>query len=487
MAANDQFFNLGNNPNLDAADTGIDPTTGKILSNEQRKSIFRNRSILSQQNRQAIARTSKMNFGGGGGALAKIFQNSQRSSESSRRVQAQSSIGPDQNLTKRVEVLETKVLRINSSLVNVRKLLQKGNETDKKLLDELVAQQNLAFQNNIKKEREEELEEPEIEKELKPKLKKVEKKTVGFFERVKKALLALFGGIILKKVFKAFAEWQDGNKKAFKKMLIDINSALQQAVFGVRIISRALGGLLSLAGRFARALGSFTARLITFPFRIAGRVIRAAVRKAFVGISRAIGPGMRNAIRGFFNIGRTGTKVSTKVAGEVAEKVTVKAGQKLAKRGLLGSIPFIGTGLDIWGAVSEGMKGNWVGAGLYTAGTITSLIPGMQAFSGVLSVAAMGQSIHQDLKRDAKNENINIEGTGDNVEINGMNNNNYNNLGVIEKPQPIINVVQPKTGVKTGNNGGMVSGGNEVPNIPTSNTDNIHTAFTKATFNAPIA
>ena len=57
------------------------------------------------------------------------------------------------------------------------------------------------------------------------------------------------------------------------------------------------------------------------------------------------------------------------------------------------------------------------------------------------------------------NENINIEGTGDNVEINGMNNNNYNNLGVIEKPQPIINVVQPKTEVKTGkSNGGMVSG-----------------------------
>ncbi|BCU93136.1 MAG: hypothetical protein CM15mV1_0770 [uncultured marine virus] len=90
MAANDQFFNLGNNPNLDAADTGIDPATGKILTPAERKKIFKSR-ILSQQNRQKIARTSKMNFGGGGGALAKIFQNSQRSSESSRRVQAQSS------------------------------------------------------------------------------------------------------------------------------------------------------------------------------------------------------------------------------------------------------------------------------------------------------------------------------------------------------------------------------------------------------------
>ena len=32
MAVNDQFFNIGNNPNLDAADTGIDPATGKILT-----------------------------------------------------------------------------------------------------------------------------------------------------------------------------------------------------------------------------------------------------------------------------------------------------------------------------------------------------------------------------------------------------------------------------------------------------------------------
>ena len=300
-------------------------------------------------------------------------------------------------------------------------------------------------------------------------------------------MLALFGGFIAKKAFKLFNAWQDGNGELMKELGIDLNSALQQVTTGFFYINKVVGSLLKLAGNFTKSIAKLTGKIITFPFRVAGRIIRTAVRKAFVGIKRAIGPGMRKAIKGFFNIGKNSTKVGTKVAGEVAEKVATKSATKLAKRGLLGSIPLIGTGLDIWGAVSEGMKGNWVGAGLYTAGAITSLIPGMQGVSGVLSVSAMGQSIHQDLKRDAKNENINIEGTGDNVEISGMNNNNYNNLGVIEKPQPIINVVQPKTGVKTGNNGGMVSGGNEVPNIPTSNTDNIHTAFTKATFNAPIA
>ena len=65
MAVKDSFFNLGNNPNLDSADTGIDPATGRVLTNEERRKIFARRSILSKQNRQAIAKNTKMSFGGG--------------------------------------------------------------------------------------------------------------------------------------------------------------------------------------------------------------------------------------------------------------------------------------------------------------------------------------------------------------------------------------------------------------------------------------
>ena len=104
MAVNDQFFNLGNNPNLDAADTGIDPATGKILTNEERKKIFKSRSILSQQNRQAIAkRTSKMSFGGGGALVL-----SGKGAIVNSRVQAQGGalVAPVNNLTKRVDALE---------------------------------------------------------------------------------------------------------------------------------------------------------------------------------------------------------------------------------------------------------------------------------------------------------------------------------------------------------------------------------------------
>jgi len=484
MAVKDSFFNLGNNPNLDAADTGIDPATGRILTNEERKKIFARRSILGKTARQAIAKKTKMSFGGGGALVLS------RGGDVNNRVQAQGGalVAPVNSLTKRVTALEESLANMQTILANIRKVIVKGNQTDAKIQEELAKQQNLLFQDKIRKNREAELEEDDLlEKEAAPEIDKQEKKTFGFLDRIKNALLALFGGFIAKKAFKLFNAWQDGNGELMKELGIDLNSALQQVTTGFFYVNKVVNGLLKLAGNFTKSIAKLTGKIITFPFRVAGRIIRTAVRKAFVGIKRAIGPGMRKAIKGFFNIGKNSTKVGTKVAGEVAEKVATKSATKLAKRGLLGSIPLIGTGLDIWGAVSEGMKGNWVGAGLYTAGAITSLIPGMQGVSGVLSVSAMGQSIHQDLKRDAKNENINIEGTGDNVEINGMNNNNYNNLGAIEKQQPIINVVQPKTGVKTGNNGGMVSAGNDVPNIPTSNTDNIHTAFTKATFNAPIA
>ena len=62
MASNisqDKFFNIQSNPNLDAADTGVD-SSGKILSKEERKAIFRRRRI-----------NPKKVFGGSG-AIVKV-------------------------------------------------------------------------------------------------------------------------------------------------------------------------------------------------------------------------------------------------------------------------------------------------------------------------------------------------------------------------------------------------------------------------------
>ena len=473
MAVNDQFFNIGNNPNLDAADTGIDPATGKILTPAERKKIFKSR-ILSQQNRQKIARTSKMAFGGGALVLAG------KGAIEEKRVQAEGGalVAPVNNLTKRVDALESSIASIQTSLANIRKVIIKGNEVDTKIQEELAKQQSLFLENKEKQEAEAELEESDLEKEAGVQVEKQEKKTFGFFEGLKKGLMLLFGGFILKKAFRLFNAWRDGNGELMKELGIDLNSALQQVTTGVYFFNKIIGNLIKLAGNFVRSIGKLVGKVITFPFKVAGRVIKASMGKAFAAIKKAIPGPLKKALK-MLGLGK-------KAGKEVGKKVVQKTAGKIAKKGILGSIPIIGTGLDIWGAVSEGMKGNWVGAGLYTAGAITSLIPGMQGISGVLSVSAMGQSIHSDLKRDANNEGVDITGTGDNVEISGMENKSYENLKATGKPPVKVNVVQAneKSNVK-GNQ--MANADNGIPILSSSNRENLYDDFSRSTYNAYLA
>ena len=473
MAVNDQFFNIGNNPNLDAADTGIDPATGKILTSAERKKIFKSR-ILSQQNRQKIARTSKMAFGGGALVLAG------KGAIEEKRVQAEGGalVAPVNNLTKRVDALEASVANIQTSLANIRKVIIKGNEVDTKIQEELAKQQSLFLENKEKQEAEAELEESDLEKEAGVQVEKQEKKTFGFFEGLKKGLMLLFGGFILKKAFRLFNAWRDGNGELMKELGIDLNSALQQVTTGVYFFNKIIGNLIKLAGNFVRSIGKLVGKVITFPFKVAGRVIKASMGKAFAAIKKAIPGPLKKALK-MLGLGK-------KAGKEVGKKVVQKTAGKIAKKGILGSIPIIGTGLDIWGAVSEGMKGNWVGAGLYTAGAITSLIPGMQGISGVLSVSAMGQSIHSDLKRDANNEGVDITGTGDNVEISGMENKSYENLKATGKPPVKVNVVQANTKSNVKGNQ-MANADNGVPILSSSNRENLYDDFSRSTYNAYLA
>ena len=473
MAVNDQFLIVGNNPNLDAADTGIDPATGRILTPAERKKIFKSR-ILSQQNRQKIARTSKMAIGGGALVLAG------KGAIEEKRVQAEGGalVAPVNNLTKRVDALESSIASIQTSLANIRKVIIKGNEVDTKIQEELAKQQSLFLENKEKQEAEAELEESDLEKEAGVQVEKQEKKTFGFFEGLKKGLMLLFGGFILKKAFRLFNAWRDGNGELMKELGIDLNSALQQVTTGVYFFNKIIGNLIKLAGNFVRSIGKLVGKVITFPFKVAGRVIKASMGKAFAAIKKAIPGPLKKALK-MLGLGK-------KAGKEVGKKVVQKTAGKIAKKGILGSIPIIGTGLDIWGDVSEGMKGNWVGAGLYTAGAITSLIPGMQGISGVLSVSAMGQSIHSDLKRDANNEGVDITGNGDNVEISGMENKSYENLKATGKPPVKVNVVQAneKSNVK-GNQ--MANADNGVPILSSSNRENLYDDFSRSTYNAYLA
>ena len=90
-------------------------------------------------------------------------------------------------------------------------------------------------------------------------------------------MLALFGGFIAKKAFKLFNAWQDGNGELMKELGIDLNSALQQVTTGFFYINKVVGSLLKLAGNFTKSIAKLTGKIITFPFRVAGRIILSLI------------------------------------------------------------------------------------------------------------------------------------------------------------------------------------------------------------------
>ena len=96
-----------------------------------------------------------MSFGGGGALVLS------RGGDVKSRVQAQGGalVAPVNSLTKRVTALEESLSNMQTILANIRKVIVKGNQTDAKIQEELAKQQNLLFQDKIRKNREAELEE----------------------------------------------------------------------------------------------------------------------------------------------------------------------------------------------------------------------------------------------------------------------------------------------------------------------------------------
>ena len=50
--------------------------------------------------------------------------------------------------------------------------------------------------------------------------------------------MVLFGGFIVKKAFRLFNAWRDGNGELMKELGIDLNSALQQVTTGVYFFNK---------------------------------------------------------------------------------------------------------------------------------------------------------------------------------------------------------------------------------------------------------
>lgn len=214
MASNisqDKFFNIQSNPNLDAADTGVD-SSGKILSKEERKAIFRRRRI-----------NPKKVFGGSG-AIVKVDKSPSKT--------------PMGALIKSVSNIQNTVQRITNFIATDAEKEKEQQRQDQR--DQFVQDDK-----DRKKKKEGLLEGigKSIGKSLLKPVEAVGKNVKGILGRLGDAFMAIFGGFVANKAIKMIQAKMSGDTDTFKKMRNEMIKGL--AVVG-GIFLALNGGLLAL-------------------------------------------------------------------------------------------------------------------------------------------------------------------------------------------------------------------------------------------------
>ena len=190
MASNiskDQFFNIQSNPNLDAADTGVDPSTGRILSKKERIAIFRRRKI-----------NAKKVFGRSG-SIVKVNQ---------------------QKPNNIMNALVASVANIQQTVQKITGFITTDTENEGQERRESLRAEKIENEKDRRKRKEGLLEGvgKSVGKSLLKPVQSVIKKVKGVLGRLGDALLFIFGGFVANKALRMIQANMSGDTETFKKM-----------------------------------------------------------------------------------------------------------------------------------------------------------------------------------------------------------------------------------------------------------------------------
>ena len=272
----DSFFNITGNPNLDAADTGVDPSTGRVLSKKERKKIFKQRkinasSVFGRKGDSKLVRrgeivpiVSGLIAGGMAEKLTKDKGGDDFESESENKI------------------VQSLIIRVNNNarkITTLKNIVKLNIDKVSKLFAEQVA--------NVSKQQAEDLKDQRLQEEAENRNKKegflekvgksfkstllspveaVGKSAKGILERLGDAFKALFLGFIANKGIKMFQALMEGDTETFKKMrnMIIGSVAVVGGIFlalnvGLSALPAILGGLASSVVSIGAAMLAFLA------------------------------------------------------------------------------------------------------------------------------------------------------------------------------------------------------------------------------------
>ena len=241
------------NPNLDAADTGVDPSTGRYLTKKERVGIFKRRKIKAGN---IFGRTSPnlAKVGKIGKPLAK-FGAIVKVDDENIGGDAPGGVEPKDKLisglikqvdnnSKKITILKN-IVKLN--IQKVSKILVGDAQKEKKEQREDQRQQKIDDEKDKKKKKEGLLERvgKSVGKSLLKPVEAVGKSVKGILGRLGDAFMALFAGFVANKAIKMIQAHMSGDTETFKQMRNTIIKSIA-VVGGIFLILN--GGLLALPG-----------------------------------------------------------------------------------------------------------------------------------------------------------------------------------------------------------------------------------------------
>ena len=253
---NDPLFNIGDNPNLDAADTGIDPITGEPITNEERIKIFKRRRINAAK------------LFGKPGAIVKYDKKDRKDNPVVNSiVNIQESLGKLSNFI--VEQAEEKKKAVGRSirLFNLRRERKKRQQKEG-LLEGVGERMKNAL--------------------LSP-IKAIGEQARGILSRLMDAFTLIFTGWLADKGLKAIQAFMDNDMKKLKSIGMNVLAGLG-AVGGIFLAMNV--GILALPAIIAKVIaviatvGSAIIGFLLSPPGLITLAIAAGVGAAILGIKK---------------------------------------------------------------------------------------------------------------------------------------------------------------------------------------------------------
>lgn len=467
------------------AQRGVNPLTGSYLSKKERIAMFRSANVSSSA------------FGGGRGGRGIVRSSVAIVPQTTAIVKRnEQDIG---TLSDSVRVIAAKVQDLGGTVNTVANSVTKNQLLEAEKARQENKQEEQLANEALRTGREDELEKKLQSSLLKP-VQAIVSRAQGIFERIKTALGFLLGGWLTKAGIALFDAKRKGLTKRFEELkrnlrnsLIQIGAVLLAATLGFGILGRILS-------RLAFKIAGLSAKILLLPFRALSRLGLNLLRR-LPGFSRATVTGTQGARLATTarNVVGGGARVTTS-GGAVVQGtrrglggLLGRGGARLAGRGLSRFIPGLNVIAGGAFALSDFSQGDILG-GLLNVG---SMIPG---FGTPFAAARLGLEVKRMADGNGENKgntstiNVNpqveslAEGAAEGKttlspeSIQPTAKSSMTDLGPLQEMPPEA-VLIPQQSQTRDSSRPDSSIGFDTPRIPSSNTDNFYTMYSKLVYN----